>query len=84
MNQFVNADNLDTLRIEVIGESRAVRATGSQWLQFREDAIALFAACKKLMDAPHQEHFVTRLNEEEMAGIDAIKSYLAKVANCEV
>lgn len=42
---------------------------------------ALLAACCQLLTAPHQEHFATRLNEQEMAGLDAIK---AAVALCEV
>jgi len=33
----------------------------------------LEAACVLLLDAPHQEHFAARLNDAEMAGIEAIK-----------
>lgn len=38
----------------------------------------LLEACKALVDAPHQEHFAARLNDEEMAGLDAIKRAIAK------
>ncbi|CAK8989694.1 Replicative DNA helicase, partial [Durusdinium trenchii] len=37
----------------------------------------LVDACKKLLDAPHNDHFVARLNDEEMDGIDAITSAIA-------
>lgn len=37
----------------------------------------LLAACKLLIDAPHQEHFAARLNDEEMGGILAIKAAIA-------
>ncbi len=38
----------------------------------------LTRACEQLLDAPHQEHFIVRLNEEEMAGLEAIKQAVAK------
>ena len=38
----------------------------------------LLEACKRLLDAPHYEHFVVRLNDEEMAGLDAIQAAIAK------
>jgi len=38
----------------------------------------LFSACKALIDAPHHEHFATRLNDQEMAAVDAIRAAVAK------
>lgn len=38
----------------------------------------LLAACQALIDAPHQEHFATRLNDEEMAGIEMIRAAIAR------
>jgi hypothetical protein len=43
-----------------------------------------YKACKKLMDAPHQEHFITRLNEAEMEGIDAIEAVLKELEDGEM
>ncbi len=34
---FVNATTLDTVRIECLGEARAVTATGRQWVDFRDE-----------------------------------------------
>jgi len=44
----------------------------------REQAKEQREAMSKLIDAPHQEHFAARLNEQEMEGIDAIKLVLEK------
>ena len=33
----------------------------------------LRSACQALFDAPHQEHFVTRLNDEENAALERIR-----------
>jgi hypothetical protein len=38
----------------------------------------LLEACKALIDAPHQEHFAVRLNDEEMAAVHAIRAAIAK------
>lgn len=38
----------------------------------------LLAACKSLIDAPHERHFAVRMNDQEMVGIDAIKAAIAK------
>lgn len=38
----------------------------------------LLEACQQLFFAPHQEHFITRLNEEEMKGMDMIKAAIIK------
>lgn len=35
------------------------------------------AMLRLLIDAPHQEHFCTRLNDDEMKGIDAMKEWLS-------
>ncbi len=37
----------------------------------------LLAACRKLIDAPHYDHFAARMSDGEMEGIDAIKACLA-------
>lgn len=44
-------------------------------------AFDLLRACQQLIDAPHQEHFAARLNDEEMKGIDAIKAAIDKALN---
>jgi len=51
-------------------------------MEIRDRAAApeLLAACKALFDAPHQEHFAVRLNDEEMAALNAIRR---AVANAE-
>lgn len=36
---MVNAKNIDNIRINVLGEGRAVMATGGQWVDFRADAM---------------------------------------------
>lgn len=38
-----------------------------------EHAGRLRAACQALLDAPHQEHFVVRLNDDEMEALNTIK-----------
>lgn len=38
----------------------------------------LLAACKALINAPHHEHFETRLNDDEMRGIRLIREAIAK------
>lgn len=39
------------------------------------DKLAMLeAACKELLTAPHQDHFAVRLNDQEMAALDKIKS----------
>lgn len=38
----------------------------------------LLEACQQLFFAPHQEHFVTRLNDEEMKGLEMIKAAIIK------
>lgn len=38
----------------------------------------LYDACKALFDAPHQEQFAARLNDEEMAALDRMKAALKK------
>lgn len=44
---------------------------------FRE----LLESCRALLNAPHQEHFAVRLNDEEMAGLNRIKQAVAN-ADC--
>lgn len=36
MSHFVNATSLDTVRIEVVGDARAVTCPGSVWVEFRD------------------------------------------------
>jgi hypothetical protein len=37
----------------------------------------LLAACKALINAPHQEHFAARLNDEEMDALRMIEAAIA-------
>lgn len=41
----------------------------------------LLEACQQLFFAPHQEHFITRLNDEEMKGMNMIKAAIEKAVN---
>ena len=41
---FVNATNLDTVRLEIVGESRAVTMPGSVWIAHRDFAQAMLNA----------------------------------------
>lgn len=36
----------------------------------------LRVACKALLDAPHHDHFASRLGDEELAAVDSIKSII--------
>lgn len=46
--QTVNATTLDNVRIEVVGESRAVTCPGLVWVQLRERAETLAAALREI------------------------------------
>jgi predicted outer membrane protein len=41
----------------------------------------LLEACRKLFDAPHQENFVTRLNDPEMDALNLIKKIVEGVVD---
>lgn len=43
----------------------------------------LLAACKALIDAPHQEHFAARLNDDEMRGIEMIRAAISKAEGAD-
>lgn len=53
---------------EALDELRRLRARNER---LRKAAQALF-------DAPHQEHFITRLNDEEMTALDALRAALSE------
>jgi hypothetical protein len=40
----------------------------------------LFFACKALFDAPHQEHFAARMNDEEDAALTRIRSLVETIS----
>ena len=61
-----------TVREEIRAEDRRRKQS------LADAAPDLLAACKRLIDAPHQEHFSSRLNDDEMADIEAIKRAIAK------
>ncbi len=56
-----------------IHDIRRARAKGSLCAD-------LVAACIRLFDAPHQEHFAARLNDEELAALNAIRATIVKIA----
>jgi|SRR5579859_2328459 len=37
LGTMINASSFDTIRIEVVGEARAITATGSEWVGFRDE-----------------------------------------------
>lgn len=41
--------------------------------------IELFNACKALLDAPHYDHFATRLSDGEMSALDRIKAEVGRI-----
>lgn len=38
---MINTKSVDEIRIELVGESRAVTATGSQWIAWKDEALRL-------------------------------------------
>lgn len=65
--------------ITVHGDAVAVIMAKSVYDEYE----AIVLACRELLDAPHQDHFVTRLNDEEMAALNKIKA-LVKHESAEV
>lgn len=54
-------------------------ACGKHLPLIQKNAMKLYCACRQLLDAPHQEHFCVRLNDEENDALEAIKTVLKKV-----
>ncbi len=48
---IVTATTLDDVRIECVGEARAVRCPGAVWVHFRDSQRELLAVCEAILDA---------------------------------
>ena len=49
-----------------------------------EEYRKLYRACRALWEAPHQEHFVARMNDEEMAALDTIRTLIdQEILGCQ-
>lgn len=59
-----------------IQEAEILRDTVEK--EFLENYNALLEGCRKLLDAPHYDHFAARLNWQEMEGLNAIQEALTK------
>lgn len=59
-------------------DSAAVYAENEANARLISAAPDLLAAARALFDAPHYDHFATRLNDAEMAALDALRAAVAK------
>jgi transposase len=57
--------------------ARVVPVCIEELIQARQRIAELEAACRKLLDAPHDDHFAARLNTREMEGIEAIRAAMS-------
>lgn len=64
---YIDAENMLEERKLMISSSSQINET------------ELLSACLELLNAPHQEHFAVRLNDEEMAALDKIKAITEKL-----
>lgn len=74
---WINANSTDDVRIEVVGEARAVTCRGARWIKFREDAQLLLAYVEqRLVDMTPDGVVFTSGDWEEA---DALRAIIDKV-----
>lgn len=86
--KYPNKSNVTTFRIDTLtGHVEGIaeipealtKEEGEANVNLIAEAPALLQACIQLIDSPHYEHFATRLNLQEMKGLDGIKESLIKI-----
>lgn len=75
----VNEPSYDWSALNRLAESRPDKDIGTQISVAEHNRLLqLQQACIDLLDAPHRDHFASRLGDEELAAVDKMKSLLKR------